>query len=383
MQSAHIEISRRNLIHNIQTFRSLLSPLHSQTRFCAVVKSNAYGHGLQEIVKICLESGQVDLFGVNTLEEATKVRSMQKNIPILVMGDIPNLENRESEWSDPNFWILVSRLSSWKRLAFPKDPNQRPKIHLKVDTGMGRLGTSGTEFQTILSSGKSEGLPLEGIATHFASAEDFTEHSYSRLQLKRFKEAIEIANSLGYKNLVRHAAASAPALLFDEARMDMIRVGISLYGLWPSIETKLSMNILGRPTASLVPVLSWRSQIQHIQEIPTGSYIGYGSTFKTTYPTRVGVVPVGYYEGLDRKLSNNGYMLVNGERARILGRVCMNMSMIDLTHIPEAQVGVPVTIIGQSGKEMVTADDLSAWTNTINYETVTKILDLLPRTVVD
>lgn len=325
----------------------------------------------------------MDLFGVNTLEEATKVRSMQKNIPILVMGDIPNLENRESEWSDPNFWILVSRLSSWKRLAFPKDPNQRPKIHLKVDTGMGRLGTSGTEFQTILSSGKSEGLPLEGIATHFASAEDFTEHSYSRLQLKRFKEAIEIANSLGYKNLVRHAAASAPALLFDEARMDMIRVGISLYGLWPSIETKLSMNILGRPTASLVPVLSWRSQIQHIQEIPTGSYIGYGSTFKTTYPTRVGVVPVGYYEGLDRKLSNNGYMLVNGERARILGRVCMNMSMIDLTHIPEAQVGVPVTIIGQSGKEMVTADDLSAWTNTINYETVTKILDLLPRTVVD
>jgi alanine racemase len=379
MQQSTVELSRGNLEHNIITFQKLIRETNPSGLFCAVVKSNAYGHGIQEISTIAIESG-AEVMGVNSPEEAIAIRTIDKNIPILIMGDIPNLLQRAQELSDANFWILVSRYDEWKFLA---GLNPRPKIHIKIDTGMGRLGSFGRELEEILKKARSNSLPLEGIATHFASTEDFTEHSYSQMQLKKFHEAIDLAKSLGYDNLIKHCAASASSLLFEDARLDMIRVGISLYGLWPSMETKLSMSLMNRPSAILKPVLEWKTKIQHIRNLPTGSYIGYGSTYKTTYPTIVGIVPVGYYEGLDRKLSNNGYMLVRGERARILGRICMNMTMLDLTHIPEAKIGEAVTIIGKSDQEYLGADNISSWIGTINYETVTRILPILPRRIVD
>lgn len=378
MQQSNIELSRANLQQNVNTFKKLLKESNPNGLFCAVVKSNAYGHGIHEISRLAIEAG-VDLLGVNAPEEAIAIRRNHKDIPILIMGDIPNLKNRDNELSDVNFWILVSRLDEWRHLA---GLNQRPKIHLKVDTGMGRLGSFGNELRDILEQGKKHELPLDGIATHFASTEDFTEHSYSWLQLKRFQDSITVAKELGFTNLIKHSAASASSLLFEDARMDMIRVGISLYGLWPSIETKLSMSMMNKPSTYLKPVLEWKTTIQHIRRLPAGSFVGYGSTYKTTYPTLVGVVPVGYYEGLDRKMSNNGYMLVRGERAKILGRICMNMSMIDLTHIPDVDIGEEVVIIGKSGDEYIGADTLSSWTGTINYETVTRILPHLPRKIV-
>ncbi len=379
MLSAKVELSKGNLIQNVQTFRKLIHNPNSHTKFCAVVKSNAYGHGLAEIVKICLDAN-ADVFGVNSLEEGAMIRNLSPNVPILIMGSIPDLIERSKQIEDPNFWILVSRIEEWKFLA---SLSNRPKIHLKIDSGMGRLGSSGLFLENLFKDARQHNLPLDGIATHFASTEDFTEHSYSQMQLTRFHAAIQLAEKYGFTNLLRHSAASASALLFDDARMDMVRVGISLYGLWPSIETKLSMTLLNRPEAILKPVLSLKSQIQHIQEIPTGSYIGYGKTYKTNYPSRVGVVPMGYYEGIDRKLSNNGYFLVNGQRAKILGRICMNMTMIDITHIPNANIGDEVVIIGNSGNENLTAEDISQWANTINYETVTKILPHFPRTIVE
>jgi alanine racemase len=379
MQQSTVELSRVNLAHNIQTFQKLIRETNSSGLFCAVVKSNAYGHGILEISSLAIEAG-AQVMGVNSPEEATAIRTIDKNIPILIMGDIPNLMLRAQELSDSNYWILVSRYDEWKHLA---GLNPRPKIHIKVDTGMGRLGSFGEELEAILQKAKSNSLPLEGIATHFASTEDFTEHSYSQMQLKKFHEAIDLAKLIGYDNLIKHCAASASSLLFEDARLDMIRVGISLYGLWPSMETKLSMSLMNRPSAILKPVLEWKTKIQHIRNLPAGSYVGYGCTYKTTYPSIVGIVPVGYYEGLDRKLSNNGYMLVRGERARILGRICMNMTMLDLTHIPEAKIGEEVTIIGESGKEYLGADTISSWTGTINYETVTNILPLLPRRIVE
>lgn len=172
-------------------------------------------------------------------------------------------------------------------------------------------------------------------------------------------------------------------MLFSEARMDLVRVGISLYGLWPSLETKLSLSLMKKDVGMLKPALTWKTQIQHIQNLNQGSFIGYGSTYKTTHDTKLAVVPVGYYEGLDRKLSNNGYMLVRGERAKILGRICMNMTMLDITHIPDASIGDDVVIIGKSGNETISADDHATWTGTINYEVVTKILGSFPRIIED
>lgn len=376
MQSSEILLSRSALNHNIAFFRKLVGP---KTKFVAVVKSNAYGHGLIPVASIALDSG-ADILGVNALEEAQILRKHFPKTTVLVMGSIPNLQERYRELEDENFWILVSRIEEIKILSSLK---HRPKIHIKIDTGMSRLGASMDSVEELAKEIQSLKLPLDGIATHFASTEDFTEHSYSMKQLEKFESAIETFRRFGFIDLIRHCASSASAMLFSEARMDLVRVGISLYGLWPSLETKLSLSQMKKEIGSLKPALTWKTKIQHIQHLPQGTFVGYGSTYKTTFPTKLAVVPVGYYEGLDRKLSNQGYMLIHGERAKILGRICMNMTMLDITHIPDAKLGDEVVILGNSGNEWITADDHASWSNTINYEIVTKILSLFPRTIVD
>ncbi|WP_411821538.1 alanine racemase [Leptospira sp. 'Mane'] len=376
MLACSVTLSKSAFSHNISLYRKLLG---DKTRFAGIVKSNAYGHGLLETAEIVLSTG-ADLLGVNSLEEATLLRKSFPKTTILIMGSVPNLSSRLQELADPNFWVLVSRVDEVELLS---KLSPAPRIHFKLDTGMSRLGESYPDWEKTAKEIHKKNLPLAGLATHFASTEDFTEHSYSMFQLNRFQEGIELFQSLGFKDLICHCASSASAMLFPEARMDMVRVGISMYGLWPSLETKLSLSQMGKEFGMLKPALTWKTKIQHIQSLPSGAFVGYGSTYKTTYPTKLAVVPVGYYEGLDRKLSNHGYMLVNGERAKILGRICMNMTMIEITHIPDAKLNDEVILIGQSGKEIITADDHALWTNTINYEVVTKILDRFPRTIVD
>ena len=201
-------------------------------------------------------------------------------------------------------------------------------------------------------------------------------------QLEEFMKFVKMAESLGYKNLIRHTASSASTMLFEEARLDMVRVGISLYGLMPSLETRLSLSLMGKDF-QLQPVLTWKTKIVHIQSVPAGVSVGYGSTFKTIYPTRVAVLPVGYYEGYDRRLSNQGYVLVHGERAPILGRVCMNMTMVNITHIQDAEIGSDVVLLGKSGNEEISADLLASLVGTINYDIVTRIQKDIPRVLVD
>lgn len=374
--SSWIEISKRSLSNNLDNFRSILRPNSTLT---AILKSNAYGHGIEPMTRLCIEAG-ISRIGVNSIEEALLIRNIDSKIPILIMGEIPNIEKRKDVLSDPNFWIVFSRPETARILSsfLPA-----PKLHLKIDTGMGRLGSHGETLKQTLSELKNGGITLGGICTHFASTEDVLEHKYSLMQTQKFEEAIFLAKSFGYNHLIRHACASASTMLFPNAHFDMVRIGISLYGLWPSIQTRLSLNLTGNKNFQLNPILSWKSRIVHIQYHPTDSYIGYGSTFQTSYPTKVAIVPVGYYEGLDRRLSSNGDMLVLGKKARIIGRICMNMTMLDVTHIPGAEVGSIVTIIGQDGEEFITADDLADRTHTINYEVMTRISESIPRIVVD
>lgn len=370
-----VEISQKAVFQNIQSFKKLGS---SSLLFTAVIKSNAYGHGLLEMAEISLRAG-ADLLGVNSLEEALELTRSFPNAKILIMGEIPSKSSKASQLSNENFWIVVSRVEDVKFLASLRPA---PKIHLKVDTGMTRLGHSGLAMEKVLQEIASLRLPLHGILTHFASTEDFTEHSYSMKQLEEFMKFVKMAESLGYKNLIRHTASSASTMLFEEARLDMVRVGISLYGLMPSLETRLSLSLMGKDF-QLQPVLTWKTKIVHIQSVPAGVSVGYGSTFKTIYPTRVAVLPVGYYEGYDRRLSNQGYVLVLGERAPILGRVCMNMTMVNITHIQDAEIGSDVVLLGKSGDEEISADLLGSLVGTINYDIVTRIQKDIPRVLVD
>jgi len=347
-------------------------------KLAAIVKSNAYGHGFLEISKLALE-GKADVLGVNSLDEAILLRKNFPTQPILIMGEIFQKSNYYKILSDENFWIVVSRLDDIAYLASLKP---RPKIHLKVDTGMSRLGHSGKAMEEIIQSIAKYGYPLDGVMTHFASTEDFTEHSYSMKQLQLFQHFSQFLESYGYTQLMRHAASSASTMLFEQAHLDMVRIGISLYGLWPSLETRLSLSMLGK-NFSLKPVLTWKTKIVHIQNVPSGTYVGYGSTFKTVYPSKIGVIPVGYHEGLNRRLSNQGYVVILNERAPIIGRVCMNMSMVDITHIKEAQIGTDVILIGKMGEEEISADLIAGLTNTINYDVVTSIQKDIPRIIVD
>lgn len=374
--SSWVEISKRSLRNNLNHFRSILGP---DSVLTAILKSNAYGHGLEPMTRLCIEEG-VSRIGVNSLEEALQIREIDSKIPILIMGEIQNPEKQKDVLSDRHFWIIFSRPETAKILSSFNPP---PKLHLKVDTGMGRLGSHGDALKNTLDELQKEGIKLDGICTHFASTEDVLEHKYSLMQISKFEEAVKLAESFGYKNLIRHTCASASTMLFSNAHYEMVRIGISLYGLWPSMQTRLSLNLNGNKNFQLSPILSWKTRIAHIQNHPANSYIGYGSTFQTSYPTKVAVVPVGYYEGLDRKLSSNGDMLILGKRARILGRICMNMTMLDVTHIPGAEVGSVVTIIGADGEESVTADDIADRTHTINYEITTRISESIPRIVVD
>ncbi len=369
-----VEISKSAVAGNIENFRKVLN---KKTLFSAIIKSNAYGHGLLEMAELSLSAG-ADLLGVNSLEEALILRKNYPSVRILIMGETPFKENRKKEISDTNFWIVVSRLEDIQLLS---NLHPRPQIHLKIDTGMSRLGFSGAILEELIFAISSQKLPLDGVLTHFASTEDFTEHSFSMQQLSEFNKALELLSSLGYNNLIRHTASSASTMLFEEARLDMVRVGISLYGLWPSMETRLSLSFMGKDF-QLKPVLSWKTGIVHIQSVPAGRSVGYGSTYKTIYPTKIAVIPVGYFEGYDRRLSNQGYALIDGERAPILGRVCMNMTMLNVTHIPNAEVGGEVTLIGKSGKEEITADWMGNLTGTINYDVVTRIQKDIPRVIV-
>lgn len=371
-----IEILKNALFHNIQAYRNILS---SSIKFCAVVKSNAYGHGLELITKLAIEGG-VDLLGVNSIEEAMLVRKIDPTVRILIMGEISDIENNLYLLNDSNLDIVVSRIHSIKVL---NQLSNHPKIHLKTDTGMGRLGYGEEDFYQNMDKIAKAGLRIDGIMMHFASTEDFTEHSYSQKQLIQFREYVQYAEKLGYTKLIRHASASASTLLFAEAHFDLVRIGISLYGLWPSLETQLSLSLIGNQKFTLQPVLTWKTKIVHLKEAKAGTFIGYGSTYKTNHPSKIAVIPVGYYEGYNRRLSNLGYVLVRGERSPIIGRVCMNMSMIDVTHIESIQIGDEVILIGKSGNETVSADYLASLTNTINYDIVTSINPNLPRFVLE
>ncbi|TGK32602.1 alanine racemase [Leptospira gomenensis] len=374
--SSWVEISKRALRTNLNSFRSVL---RSGSVLTAVLKSNAYGHGLETMARLCVAEG-VTRFGVNSLEEALRIRNLFPSIEILIMGEIQNPSEHKDTLADSAFHVVFSRIETARILS---SLVPAPKLHLKVDTGMGRLGTHDDSLRAVLSELKDSGIVPDGICTHFASTEDVLEHKYSLMQIRKFEEAVVTAGAFGFKNLIRHACASASTMLFPDAHYEMTRIGISLYGLWPSMQTRLSLHLSGNKDFRLDPVLSWKTRIVHVQNHPANSFIGYGSTFQTTYPTKVAVVPIGYYEGLDRKLSSNGDMLVLGKRARILGRICMNMSMLDVTHIPGAEVGSVVTVLGKDGEESVTADDMADRTHTINYETVTRISESIPRIVVD
>jgi alanine racemase len=223
---------------------------------------------------------------------------------------------------------------------------------------------------------------LAGISTHFANIEDTTSHDFAQGQFAAYGRIVQTVERLFTGPLIRHTACSAAVLLFNRTHLDLARVGISLYGLWPSKETYVSCLERGKPSLDLRPVMSWKTKVAQVKDVPEGGYVGYGLTWRATRPTRIAVLPVGYYEGFNRDLSGLAHVLVRGKRAPVRGRVCMNMCMVDVTDVPGAALEDEVVLLGRQGDERITAEQLAAWSGTISYEVVSRIHPDLPRVVV-
>jgi alanine racemase len=256
-------------------------------------------------------------------------------------------------------------------------------VHVKVETGTGRQGIQVEEIASFVEDVvRVKGVELEGLSTHFANIEDTLNHEYSEHQLSLFHRALHILDSIKRTPPVIHTACTAASILFPQTHFNMLRAGIGIYGLWPSRETFVSAKMGAGRLPDLRPVLSWKTRIVQIKVLQEGSYIGYGCTYRTTRHTTMAVLPIGYADGYDRKLGNNAYVLVGGKRAPVLGRICMNLTMIDITDIGGVGLEDEVVLLGTCGKETISAETMAGWAGTINYEIVSRINPLLERRIV-
>lgn len=370
-----IELSRTNLRHNLEVFRRLAgtaTPIWT-------VKANAYGHGADLVAKEIqktIKKTRGEWFGVDSLDEAIRLRQEGIAAPIIVLGWVPY--PRLKELANYDLRLLVSSSVVIHEL---KKRQIKLRVHLKIDTGTTRQGVTPEQVVGLAKAIKAAGLILEGAATHFANIEDVENQTYADLQLERFTRAVSLLKANGFAIPIVHAACSAAAMTRPETVFTAARVGIGLYGLNPSSLIKDIYKKKHR-RMELKPVLSWYSRVALLKNVPANTPIGYGLTERTKKASRIAIVPVGYADGYDRSLSSKGMVIIGHKKCRVMGRVCMNMIIVDATPAKGIQENDIVTLIGSTGKISVTADQLALSAGTINYEIVTRIVEHLPRFVV-
>jgi len=364
-----VEIDLSAIGNNTRQVKALVGP---SVRVLASLKADAYGHGALKVARTVLHNG-ASMLGVATVSEATPLREAGINAPILVFGYVPLWQMREAVRLDLSI-TLYSGESARALSRAAQALKKTVKVHVKVDSGMGRLGICAEQVEDILALIREikslPGLELEGMFTHFAMA-DSHDLTHARLQLSRFQQVLQAVEAAHLRPPIVHAANSAAMLNLPEARFDMVRPGIALYGLDPSPDTRLPQGFR--------PALSFKTTVAQVKDIPAGECISYGCAYITERPTRVAVLPVGYADGFRRGPTNWGSVLIHGQQAPILGRVCMDQCMVDVTHIPHVRMGDEVVLIGKQGHATLTAGQVADRLGTINYEVVSEILARVPR----
>jgi len=371
----HLEINLENIASNIKNFKNLLG---DDIKIMSVVKSNAYGHGALEVSKTVLNNG-ADFLGVVTIEEAFELRKNKIEASILVLGYVlPGMfeEAIKNDITIPIYSLALAKEAFRVSSACGK----KLKCHIKVDTGLHRMGIkAATAFEVIKEIVEMPSLNVEGIFTHLADAENPVSWQTDN-QLQKFEELINKLEKNNIKFEYKHVGASAASLLIPSSRFNMVRIGISTYGLWASEETKeAAVEIDYLRNFDLKPVLSFKTKLVEKKHLKAGALIGYGGTYRLRKDSVIGVLPLGYAEGYDRKLSNNSEVLINEKRVKVLGSICMNMIIVDLSSVPDSKIGDEVVLIGNQGNEEITVEDLAKRIETINYEVVTRIPEKVKR----
>jgi alanine racemase len=362
------EISLSALKHNYLTIKSHLS---AGAQLMAVVKANAYGHGAVECAR-ALESIGADWFGVALVEEGIELRRAGIARPIFCLGGFWRGQAEDLIVSD--LTAAVYRLDQAEELnARARDLGRIVNFHLKVDTGMGRLGVQLDEVAKFaIALRRFDHIKLDGVMTHFADA-DGVEPAYTEQQIARYDEAVGILRGLGFDPSWRHLANSAGVHAYPQSHGNLARVGAAMYGLSRDV---LSPNLA---PFDLRPVMSLHSRIVMLKTVPAGTSLGYGRAFITARESRIATLPIGYADGLRRAHSNNGGVLVRGRFAPIVGRVSMDLTIIDVTDAPLVEVGDEVILIGQRDGLKISAEDLAERIGTISYEIVTGVSARVPR----
>ncbi len=369
-QKTFISIKRNAVRSNAQTIRGLLSP---KVFLWSVVKSNAYGHGLIAFAQ--LADPFVDGFCVDSVPEGLKLRRNGIEKPIIVLG--PTLPDLYGSAAEDRITVSVSNIEALRALARTK---QMPEFHIKIDTGMHRQGFLFKELPAAIRTikkGRKLSAKLTGIFTHFASAKDINYPTYTDMQFEAFMRAADLFRRAGFKDLIRHTAATGGMLVNKKYHLDAVRIGIGFYGLWPSKELELQ-----RKEIRLIPVLSWHALISEVKSLKKGDYVGYDLVDRLDAPAKVAIVPIGYWHGFPRALSSGiGEVLIKGKRAPVVGRVSMDLIIVNVTGIPCA-VGDTATMIGRQKNVELSAASVAQKSGTTHYEFLTRINPLIERKII-
>ena len=355
-----------------------------KVQISCVVKGNAYGHGVEKIVSMAYTNG-ITHFSVFDVQEARAVKTtLEDKATVMVMGLV---QDEDMEWvinNDVEFFVFdKGRLTKAAKTA--KKLNKKAIVHIEVETGMNRTGFEKNELNAVIEFLKKEKeyITFKGLCTHYAGAESIANYYRVDQQIKRFEDIYQYLCKHELKPEIRHSACSAASIMFPETRMDMVRIGIIQYGLWPSPE--VFVNFLSTKKSKIDPlqrVITWKSKIMSLKKVKIGEFIGYGTSFLAERKMTIATVPIGYSHGYSRSLSNQGRVLINGHRCIVVGSVNMNMMTVDVTHLESAKKDDEVVLIGSQNGVAVSVASFSDYSNQLNYELLTRISKTIPRKII-
>ena len=381
--TSHLEISKSALKHNLQFLKNYIG---DDVKISSVVKGNAYGHGVEVFVPLAEHCG-IDHFSVFSANEALRVHnSSTENSTIMIMGLI---NNYQLEWAIENnieFYVFEpDRLE--KALQAAQRIGKIAKIHIEVETGMNRTGFAMSQLQAVfqLLKNNTSHLKFKGLCTHFAGAESIANYYRNKKQQQVFHKIIKKVNSAGLTPEQYHTACSAAALRYPKFQMDMVRLGIIQYGFFPNKETLIEYLTKKKETKNpLQRLITWKSRVMDVKKVKTGEFVGYGTSFLANSDLKIAIIPVGYAHGFSRNLSNQGIVLINGQRASVVGTVNMNMITVDVSHLVNSvEKGDEVVLIGKQGDLEISVSSFSEYSEQVNYELLTRLPENLPRLIVD
>ncbi|MCK4647941.1 alanine racemase [bacterium] len=365
-QSTRAEIDLDALVHNFKEIRKKVSP---DVGVMAIVKAQGYGHGMVQVSRP-LEKEGVNYFGVTSPSEAFLLRKEGIKSPILILGPTM-LEEIEKIIKKDITQTICTKEMALVLQGECKKLKKRFKVHIEVDTGMGRTGVPYQRaLKLVKEVAKISELKVEGIFTHFSTADE-EDKSFTKEQIKRFKEVLEKLEAEGIDIPLRHAANSAGILNFPESYFNMVRPGLALYGIYPSEYVSRSLD--------LHPVMSLKSKVTYLKRVKKGATISYGKTYVTNKNTTIAILPIGYEDGYNRLLSNKGEVIIRGKKVKIAGRVCMDQTILDMGEVSDVKVGDEVVLIGKQGKERVSVEEIAKKVETVPHEVICRIAERVPR----